>query len=147
MNSIGQVKMLETEEEIVRAEILRYEAFNFELDDYDFSNTFYYIQIKNGCVVPFGLYIKGMLVAGCYVSNLNGTLYIDHLFVKPMFQNTGLRFGRMLLRYILANKQAVEEIFKRKFSTSTIEPIDEKSEALYLKEGYEYKGEKMVKKI
>ena len=52
---------------------------------------------------PFGLFIKGQLVAGCYVSDYHDSLHIDQLFVNPIFQNTGLRFGRMILRYIIAN--------------------------------------------
>lgn len=153
MDCISQVRMLETKEELCAAETLRYQAFNYDLEDFNPNDTACISQINNGLIIPFGMFFKDAnnekeyLVACCYVSNYKGTLYVDHLFVKPMYQNTGLRLGRMLLRFVLANKQEVEKELKHKFSKSTIEPIDEKSEALYLKEGYEYQDEMMVKKI
>lgn len=147
MRNIGYVKMLTTEEDIIKAELLRYEAFNIDLDDLDISNSFYYFNIKNNSIIPFGLFIKDKLVAGCYVSNTYGSLYIDQLFVKPMFQNTGLRFGRMLLRYILVNKSIVEQFFNCQIDKSILEALDEKSTKIYEKEGYVQKEMYMVKKI
>lgn len=147
MNSIGQIRILETEDNIVKSELLRLTAFNVDLQDFDVSNSYYYMGIKNNLFIPFGLFIKGQLVAGCYVSNFNDSLYIDQLFVNPIFHNTGLRFGRMILRYILNNKKQLEEIFERKLTTSTIEPLNEKCRAIYAKEGYELQDEIMVKAI
>ena len=101
MNSIGKIKMLETEDEIVKSELLRLAVFNADFQNFDVSNSYYYVGIKNNLFIPFGLFIKGQLVAGCYVSDYHDSLHIDQLFVNPIFQNTGLRFGRMILRYIM----------------------------------------------
>ena len=147
MDKLGQIKIIDTDIDLIKSEILRFEAFNIQIGDYDFTKSFYYLSIKDKTIIPYGLYIRGQLVAGCYVSNTFGSLYIDQLFVKPALQNSGLRLGRILLRYVLANKKHLEEIFNKDITTSMLEPLNEKCTAIYEKEGYEKKDMVMVKRI
>ena len=147
MGKFGQIKVIDTDVDLIKSEILRFEAYNIQIIDYDFTKSFYYLGIKNKTIIPYGLYIKGQLVAGCYVSNTYGSLYIDQLFVKPALQNSGLRLGRLLLRYVLANKKYLEEIFNKDITISMLEPLNEKCTAIYEKEGYEKKEMVMVKRI
>lgn len=148
MNSIGQIRKLESDEDIVRAELLRLEAYNLSIENFDIMNSYYFMAIRNNLIIPFGFFINDRLVAACYVSNTFNSLYIDQLFVRPIFQNTGLHFGRSLLRYILVNKKMLEELFGQELHTSILEPIDNKCVGIYEKEGYvKQPDESMVKKI
>ena len=125
-----------TEENIITAETLRYNTYNSEvptniLDDY------YSKSIQKGTMLLFGTYIGEELCAACYVSVVGYSIFIDQLFVKKEYQNTGLRIGRQLLEYINFNKQIVQEHLQcRSLQTSKLIYTSEKSKSLYLKIGY-----------
>ena len=125
-----------TEENIITAETLRYNTYNSEvptniLDDY------YSKSIQKGTMLLFGTYIGEELCAACYVSVVGYSIFIDQLFVKKDYQNTGLRIGRQLLEYINFNKHIIQEHMQcRALQTSKLIYTSEKSKSLYLKIGY-----------
>lgn len=147
--SIGQIQKIspENDEEIYKAEYLRFRAYRLPTDLVDGDFSFYHMQIRNGSMIPYVLYIRGRMVAGCYVSNTYNTLFIDQLFVIPELQESGLKLGRLLLKYVLASKDELGQMFQQDLEESALESINEKSTAIYKKEGYEQRGHLMVKKL
>ena len=145
---LGKVKRIDdSEEELFKAEVLRYRAFGIPLEGVEDDCSFYYYQIKNKAVIPYALYIRGRMVAGCYVSHTYDSLFIDQLFVMPELQESGLKLGRLLLRYVLANKDELSQEFNTELTHSSLESINQKTTAIYQKEGYEKKGFLMTKKL
>lgn len=130
-------------ENIYLLETLRFKAYSMN-ESFE-GNTFYSIGITNGTMIPFGFYINDTLVAGCYVSSCHNSLYIEQLFVHPQLQNSGLRAGRLLLNYVLSQKEELEKYFQKKFTFSALEASNEKAKALYLKMGY-VPGELLMRK-
>ena len=128
---------------IMELEILRFKAYGLEprIEGY----TLYQIGLEQGTMIPFGLYMNNQLVAGCYVSANENTLFIEQLFVHPHLQNSGLKAGRLLLNFILVNKKEVEKHFDTKFSVSALEPSSDKARAIYEKMGY-VSGEQLMRK-
>lgn len=132
-----------TPENIYKLETLRFRAYGMK-EKFE-GYTFYALGLSEGTMVPFGFFIDGELAAGCYVSSAHGTLYIEQLFVHPNLQNSGLRTGRLLLNYVLVQKEELEKYFGTKFSISALEASSEKSRAIYEKMGYR-KGELLMRK-
>ena len=132
-----------SEENIFKLETLRFKAYG--LDSKMEGLTLYSIRLSEGHMVPYGFYINDQLVAGCYVSADEGTLYIEQLFVHPQLQNSGLRAGRLLLNYVLLNKKELEEYFNTEFACSALEPSTDKARAIYEKMGYE-QGESFMER-
>ena len=147
--NIGKVvNITDNQEEIMKAEYLRFRAFGipFGVTDCD-TFSFYYHQITNKNMIPYALYIRGRMVAGCYVSSTYDSLFIDQLFVMPELQGSGLKLGRLLLSYVLANKDEIGEFFNKDFERSSLETLNAKTTAIYQKVGYERHGHLMTKKL
>ena len=128
---------------IFKLENLRFQAYDIKgkFDGY----TFYAMGLSQGTMVPFGFFIDDELAAGCYVSSAHGTLYIEQLFVHPNIQNSGLRAGRLLLNFILAQKEELENYFGTKFTLSALEASNDKAREIYEKMGYK-SGELLMRK-
>lgn len=125
-----------TDENIIKVEMLRYNAYgkDFPTDSID---NYYTRAIRKGEMLVFTIFIEKELCAACYVSTTPYTLFIEQLFVKKDYQNSGLRIGRKLLEYINFNKQIVEEYFKvPNLQTSKLSYTSEKSKLIYTKLGY-----------
>ena len=148
MESFGKVKIIsEEEEEILKAELLRMRAFNLLPETLDIDNSFYYMEMMNGSIIPYAMYIRGRMVAACYVSGAFDSLHIDQLFVMPELQGKGLRLGRSLLNYVVNDKERIEERLHHEFEYATIEPINKKVSELYQEEGYRHNGFMLSKKL
>ena len=140
-------RISDNEDEMIKAELLRYRAYHLPVDLIDKDYSYYFLQMKNQKIIPYALYIRGRMVAACYVSNTYDSLFIDQLFVMPELQESGLKLGRLLLRYVLNNKEELSREFQQELTVSALESINEKSTAIYKKEGYEKAGFLMKKKI
>ena len=95
--TIDNIKSLET---------IRYRAYGKEYDG-EIDNTFYARNLISKKMLLFATFIGEELCAGCYISISQNSLFIEQLFVKPEYQNTGLRIGRNLLEYINFNKDII----------------------------------------
>ena len=111
---------------------LRKEVFNIK----NSSGSYYLNGLINNKIKAIATMDNNEMIAGCYFHNFSTNLVIDLLFVKEQYQETGLKLGRHLLLDILSNKDKIEKILHTKLSISSIEPLDEKAEALYKKIGY-----------
>lgn len=132
-----------TPKNIYKLETLRFQAYDIK-EKFE-GYTFYAMGLSEGTMVPYGFFINDELAAGCYVSSAHGTLYIEQLFVHPSIQNSGLRAGRLLLNFILIQKEELENYFGTKFSVSALEASNDKARALYEKMGY-VPGELLMRK-
>ena len=141
-----KAKMLDNSmENIYKLENLRFKAYG--LDQTFEGLTIYTFGLDSGTIVPFGFYINDMLVGGCYVSAQEDYLYIEQLFVHPQLQGSGLRVGRLLLNFVLSQKQRLEEYFHTEFQESALEPSTNKAKAIYEKMGYEMNDHLMRKPL
>lgn len=124
------------ETNIIKVEKIRYEAYDRELPE-DILETFYAMNLKTKQYLIFAAILGDEICAACYVSRIGYSLFIDQLFVKKEYQNTGLKIGRKLLEYINNNKNIIEEELSFKpLQTSRLISTSEKSHSLYLKLGY-----------
>ncbi len=127
------------EDSIRQLEKLRADAYGFDSQQsfaMDFANTYYAQEMKRGKYLVYGSFFQSELVAGCYISDAFHSLFIEQLFVKKCYQETGLYIGRNLLRYILQNKFVFEEFFQMQFFYSKLSPSSQKSTLIYEKMGY-----------
>lgn len=129
-----------------KMEFLRLSAYGFTptKEDYDQS---YINEITNGRILVITCYYNNELVAGCYVSNIFNSIYIDYLFVSHEYQETGLNLGRKLLQFILDNKYLVEEYFDTEFNQSKLYAPSEKTKSIYKKLGYQEQNDLLCKKL
>lgn len=124
------------DDNILEAEKIRYNSYGKESPP-NILDTFYSMNLKSRKLLLFATILGDEIVAACYVSRVGYSLFIDQLFVKKDYQNTGLKIGRKLLEYINNNKHIVEEQLSFKpLQTSKLIYTSEKSHALYLKIGY-----------
>lgn len=137
MYSYQEHKYLEpTIDNINQTEYIRCRAYNREYDG-EIENNYYARNILSGQMLIFATYIGEELCAGCYVSASQNSLFIEQLFVKTEYQNTGLKIGRNLLEYINFNKTIIAKHFNKKsFQTSRLIYSSEKSKSIYQKIGY-----------
>ena len=106
-------------ENAIALENLRFKVYDYK--NIEPTETYFYREIKNGKILPFGVYENNKLIAGCYVSNSYKTLFIEHLFVLKEHQNNENHIGTNLLRYVLDNKEICENFFKMKFEFSYLD--------------------------
>ncbi len=132
-----------TKENIKECEKIRYDAVGHTIPEQYLTSSNCAEKMYNAELLIFGMYLDNILVAGCYVSDSFNTLFIDQLFVKKEFQETGLYLGRHLLKYILENREAVEKYFHYKPSKSQLFFIDKKSKNTYEKLGYEIENKEI----
>lgn len=130
-----QVKILTSIDDIKKLELLRYEVLGIKVDI--FENNYHILRVLDGKMIPFALYYNNELVAGAYVTDERKSLYIDYLFVKTEYQNIGLKLGRILLRYIIDNKDIVEAKFNKQFDYCYLDPRDEKTVKIFSDMGFE----------
>ena len=80
-------------------------------------------------------------IIGCsYVTNVvfndEAIILIEYLFVEDEYQHLGI--GRNLLKFVLNNKKALEDIFSLKFSKCIIGYAGKDKEDFYRGSGFEY---------
>lgn len=137
-----RIEILDSEDErIYDLEFLRHQVFHLKTARELIQTSYSIFHIKHHQTIPFALSINSEMVAGCYVTCYNDTLFVDFLFVKEEYHNTGLKIGRLLLGYILNNKHIIEEIIHRQLNNSKLTPNSDKSEHIYQTLGYEYTDE------
>ncbi len=137
MYSYQEHKLLPpTVDNIKNLETIRYRAYGKEYDG-EIENNYYARNLISGEMLLFATFIGEELCAGCYISISQNSLFIEQLFVKPEYQNTGLRIGRNLLEYINFNKDIIAKHYNLKsIQTSRLIYSSEKSKAIYKKLGY-----------
>ncbi len=102
------------------------------------EEKYYTERILSGKILAYKASYNKEPVAGIYVSNRFGSLYIDQLFVKYEFQEKGYYFGKKLLLETLQRKKEIENYFNEIFAVSKIFPINQKARQIYESVGYEY---------
>lgn len=126
--------MLSTDDDtLINIEKLRAECFNTEPN---FQFNWYINSIQSGRLIPFGTYVDDELAASAFVEYTQEKLHITLIFTKPKFQETGLKLGRQLLKYIISNKKVLEEYFGVEINQIELSYKSEKSHQLYIKEGF-----------
>lgn len=135
-------------EVVNKFELLRLDAYS-KIVSLENINKTYEIMISMKRFLVVGLYLDDCLVGGCYVSGLKDYLFIEQLFIKKEFQNSGLKLGRYLLQSILCDKNKLLEFFNKEFSEVKLFKYDDKSDVLYKKIGFIKDGDTplLVKKI
>lgn len=129
-----------------KMEFLRLSSYGFTPTKEDYDQT-YINEIISGRILVITCYYNNKLVAGCYVSNILNSIYIDYLFVSYEYQETGLNLGRKLLQFILENKHLVEEYFNTEFNQSKLYAPSEKTKNIYKKLGYQEQNDLLCKKL
>lgn len=127
--------MQPSDENIIMTEEMRLRSYGLTSG---FTADEYYIEeILSGRILVFLCLHNDKPVSACYVSDFQGSLFIDYVFVLPEYQNTGLRLGRKLISYILENKALVEDYFNKEFKHSRLSAPNDKNRAIYKTLGYE----------
>ena len=62
------------DENAIALENLRFKVYDYK--NIEPTETYFYREIKNGKILPFGVYENNKLIASCYVSNSYKTLFI-----------------------------------------------------------------------
>ena len=123
-------------------ENMRYDAYSINLSS-DIS-SFYKFNLNHGNFVAFGVYYQNQLVGACYVSKTYSSLYVEQLFILKKYQNTNLHLGSELLKYVLNQKEYVDNYFNINAKYSYIEnSIDSH---LYERLGYKEVTEFLMRK-
>ena len=113
-------KKIDVNDEIIlELENLRFNVYNHKSIKPD--ETYFFRQMKEGKILPFGAYLDDTLVGACYVSKTYQTLFIDQLFVAKEYQNNEEHIGTNLLKYVLDNKEVCEEYFNTTFNFSYLD--------------------------
>lgn len=131
-----------TRENIKTLECLRENAY--QQASFLEEEKYYTERILSGEFLAYRASYDKEPVAGIYVSNCFGSLYIDQLFVKYEFQEKGYYFGKKLLFETLQRKKEIEEYFNERFAVSKIYPLNQKAKQIYESVGYEYLDSKWL---
>lgn len=124
-----------TDENILKLEQIRYDAYKFDKQELKEGNPLYIKYLKEGKYLVFGCYLNNQLIGGCYISNFHNSLYVEQLFISKQHQRTSLHLGTNLLLHVLKNKDQVEEYFQIKLNYSYLEPR-KNTENFYQNLGY-----------
>lgn len=138
MNNIEYKIIPITDESIIHLESIRYNAYNINETKVKYSQSFYAKELKNKKYLVFGCFLNNKLVGACYVSNAHNSLYIEQLFISKKYQNSNLHLGTNLLKFVLKNKNTIEDYFKTKFYISYLDSYKKTTE-FYKKIGYKEK--------
>ena len=120
-----------TEKAIGFMENLRYEAHNYPKPDNPL-NSYYAIMLKEGRMLVYAVLVNNVPVAGAYVSNINHSIFIEHVFVKPELQRSKFHFGSSLISFIISQKSDLEAYFKDQLDAVRIEYINNETKQIYL---------------
>ena len=139
MNLVYKPLLMDTRH-MIAYERMRMEAFGFEPSFCEeYAKKMFPMMARQGSksFVAVGLFVDDTLDAVAYVSNSHDSFYIEQLFVRKSKQNKHLHLGRILLQFILDDKESFEAYFEQVFSVSSLTPIDEKSIKIYTSLGYQ----------
>ncbi len=132
-----------TRENIKNCEQVRYDSIGQTISEEYLLTSKCASRILDAEIFMFAMYVEDILVAGCYVSDSFDTLFIEQLFVKKEYQETGLYLGRNLLKYVLENRESVERYFHFHPTRSELFFTTDKSKYIYEKMGYKTKKEEI----
>lgn len=135
-----------TEENINLLEQLRYNAYGIDSTNFKVEETYHAKQLREGKYLVFGCFLETQLAGACYISNSYNSLYIEQLFIKKEYQRSNLHLGSNLLKYILKNKQIIENYFQTNFYYSYLD-TSKNNEQLFLQLGYQEKNFLMYKNL
>ncbi len=113
--------------------------YNLNVDSSEYPEL-----IVKGEVLAFLYIIDEIPISACYISDFNGKLYVDYLFVLPEYQQKGYHYGRALLSYILEHKEIVERKLNKKFTESELSISKSYLSHIYESIGYKRKRESNV---
>ena len=130
------------DEIIIELETLRFNVYN--LKSIKPNETYFFLQMKEGKIIPFGAYLEDKLIGACYVSKTYQTLFIDQLFVSKEYQNNEEHIGTNLLKYVLDNKKVCEEYFNTAFNFSYLD--NRVSKTFFENLGYKENNNDMMSK-
>ena len=105
-------------------------------------------QVLNKQLLLVGAFYDKELVGGAFITTESDSLYIDQLFVSANYQRSELHVGSNLMKYILNNKDKIEEYFHKELLLSKLQTSDT-LQPFYKKLGY-HTGENymhMIKRI
>lgn len=127
-----------TEENINLLEQLRYNAYGIDSTNCKLEETYHAKQLREGKYLVFSCFLENQLAGACYISNSHNSLYVEQLFIKKEYQRSNLHLGSNLLKYILKNKQIIENYFQTNFYYSYLD-TSKNNEQLFLQLGYQEK--------
>lgn len=146
MNDIEYKIIPLTKENIKLLESLRYKAYNIDTSIIANNTNIHTKSLEEGKYLVFGCYLNNDLIGACYTSNNYNTLYIEQIFISPIYQQSKLHLGTKLLQFTLQNKEEAEKYFNTKFQFTTLEPSKNTSN-FYKTIGYEEKSFYFRKKL
>lgn len=123
----------------LQLEKLRYNAYAIVDDGLDKSKTYYFRKLKERKMIACGAFLDTMLVAGCYISNSQHSLYFEQIFVRKDMQfkeNSELHIGSNLVHFVLENKNVIENFFNERFNYAKVEPASSSLKNYYEKLGF-----------
>lgn len=131
------IKEIKINEEIIsKLEKLRLDAYHIKEKSINPSDTFYKRELQNKKYLVYGIFKEQEIIAACYISNSNNSLFIEQLFVKSIYQEKGLALGRKLLQFVLSQKEQIEKYYEQQLYYSKLYYNSEKSKKMYEKIGY-----------
>ena len=134
-----------TEENINLLERIRYDAYNMNPNDFPVENTYHTRELKNGKYLVFGCYLNNQLVGACYTSKTYNSLYIEQLFILKKYQKSDLHLGSNLLKFVLNNKNLVENYFNTQFFFSYLDNYQNTTD-FYKSLGYRETNDSQMRK-
>lgn len=132
-----EIKVVKNIDEMILLEQTRMLSIEIEDTIID-ENNHYVLEMKDGQILPFAVYNDSKIIGGCYITNSRNSLYFDYLFVSQEYRNKGI--AKMLCKYILENKEIVENYFKKTLGYSYSEPANKYSEKIFTDLGYRDSG-------
>ena len=136
-----EIKIIEpTLENIKMVEKMRTKEVSIPTIERRLTESYEAWQIKEGNYLVFGLYIQEKIFAVCYVGKTTkNKLFIESLFIKSSCQKLGLhlKIRKILLQYILENKNLVEEYFACQFEEAIALKYSEALDKTYSDLGFE----------
>lgn len=112
-------------------ESLRKKVFNLQG-----VGRYYLDQILYGKEFVLAATEDKKIIGGCYFHRFENILFIDQVFVKEEYQNSGLEVGRVLINSLLINKDLMEKELGDKITMCRISANNEKAKSLYKKIGF-----------
>ena len=126
-----ETRIIETEEEKQKVELLRKEVFHLPE-----SSSYFIDQLMNNKIHAIVAIDNNEIVASVYFHRFANNLMIDKVFVKEEYQNKGLKLGRGLIMQLIASKASLEVLLGGPLEMCRIESENSKSHALYIKIGF-----------
>ena len=122
-------RLIKTNEEIKKIELLRGEVFNIKE-----LGGFYLDNLLNKTEYALGTFDNNIIVGGIYFHRFDTILMIDQVFVKKEYQNQGI--GTNLIKTLLNSKADLEQLLGSELTMCNIDSRDKKSHDIYSNIGF-----------